>query len=74
MMVLGAVLIVASLEPGSPRPFTKLGESLGSIGESLEDFDHMLDMVGQGLNCLTTPQNIKCKKKKREVLTDLCPP
>ena len=40
-------------------------------GENLEDFDHTcwtwLDMVW---NCLTTPENIKCKK----ILTDLCPP
>ena len=32
-----------SLEPGSPRPLYRIRN------KSLEDFDHVLDMVGHGL-------------------------
>ena len=54
---------VYSLEPGSPLTFCQIRNKKG---ENLEDFDHVLDMVGHGWtwlgvvkNCLTTPQNIK---------------
>ena len=35
----------ASLEPGSPDPLPNKNKK----GETLEDVDHMLDMVGLGL-------------------------
>ena len=51
-----------SLEPGSPPTLYRIRNKKG---ESLEDFDHVLDMVGHGW---------AWSRAKTEVLTDLCPP
>ena len=41
----GSILYHGSLEPGSPPTLYRIKNKKG---ESLEDFDHVLDMVGHG--------------------------
>ena len=55
----------SSLEPGSPPTLYRIKNKKG---ESLEDFDHVLDMVGHGWAWS------RILSAKTEVLTDLCPP
>ena len=59
-----AAHIISSLEPGSPPTLYRIRNKKG---ESLEDFDHVLDMVGHGWAWS------RILSAKTEVLTDLCP-
>ena len=45
-LYLRSLCIMSSLEPGSPPTLYRIRNKKG---ESLEDFDHVLDMVGLGL-------------------------